>query len=37
MAQHAAAQKIETGPAVHLALDHFEAVDVAFHRTAAPV
>lgn len=34
--QDALAQKIELGPAVHAALDQFEAVDLPFDRAVAP-
>lgn len=30
--QDALAQQVEVGATVHLPLDHFDAVDVAFHR-----
>jgi hypothetical protein len=34
--QHATAEEIEVGSAVHLALDQLELVDLAFRLTAAP-
>ena len=34
--EHAAAEKIEAGPAVHVALDELETVDVPFDRPGAP-
>jgi hypothetical protein len=34
--QHATAEEIEVGSAVHLALDQLELVDLAFRLTATP-
>src|SRR5512134_3021204 len=34
--EHAAAEKIEAGPAVHVALDELQTVDVPFDRPGAP-
>src|SRR5215475_2855068 len=34
--QEAAAQEIEARPAKHLALEHFETIDVPFHGTRTP-
>ena len=34
--EHAAAEKIEAGPAVHITLDELETVDVPFDRPGAP-
>lgn len=31
--QDALAQQVEVGATVHLSLDHFDAIDIAFHRT----
>ncbi len=35
--QQASAEQLDTGPSIHLTLDRFEAINVAFHRSVAPL